>query len=94
MQDQADEPPSSTGTSAVDDDFAATDALVGEHLGKSANGLAVEAYERGKADKARGVQARAVPPEFRDPARTREALAWQAGHSGQSMPQFGERDNP
>lgn len=82
--------------SAVDDDPAATDALVNEHLGDVREGLPgtgamvlVDAYERGKTDKTRGVQARAVPPEYREPTRTREALAWQAGHSGQSMPQFG-----
>jgi recombination protein RecT len=48
----------------------------------------VDAYERGKDAKARGHQARALPPEYREPTRTREALAWQAGHAGQSMPTF------
>ena len=95
-QDQADEAPSKDTTSAVDDDSAATDALVNEHLGDVREGLPgtgamalVEAYHRGKDAKAKGHQSKAVPPEYREPNRTREALAWQAGHSGQSMPQFG-----
>jgi recombination protein RecT len=44
------------------------------------------AYERGKASKARGYSRKAIPPEYRDSARSREALAWYAGHDGSAMP--------
>jgi recombination protein RecT len=47
-----------------------------------------DAYERGKDAKARGHQARALPPEYRETTRTREALAWQAGHAGGPLPTF------
>jgi recombination protein RecT len=50
--------------------------------------LIADAYERGKADKARGHQRRALPPEYREPTRTREALAWQSGFDGGPMPTF------
>jgi len=46
------------------------------------------AYARGREAKAAGHQRKALPPEFRDPAKTREALAWQAGHDGGPMPAF------
>lgn len=87
-QDQADESPSKDNESAVDDDPAATDAAVREHLGPSSNGLVTEAYERGQQAKKNGHQRKALPPEYREPTRTREALAWQAGHDGTSMPEW------
>lgn len=46
------------------------------------------AYRRGQEDKAKGVQRRALPGEYRDPSQTRLALAWQAGHDGGTMPTF------
>jgi recombination protein RecT len=46
------------------------------------------AYERGKQAKADGLSSKAIPGEYRDTARTREALAWQAGFSGNPMPTF------
>lgn len=49
------------------------------------------AYERGRTDRAKGVQRRAIPGELRD--KTRLALAWQAGYDGQEIPQFGAGDN-
>jgi recombination protein RecT len=72
------------------DEPAAADAAVRENLGPSASGLLVEAYERGKRDKSRGAQRKAVPPDYREPTRTREALSWQAGWDGTSMPVFHE----
>jgi recombination protein RecT len=47
------------------------------------------AYERGKADKARGFQRKAVPGEYRD--KTRLALAWQAGFDGGEIPTFNQQ---
>jgi hypothetical protein len=46
------------------------------------------AYQRGKQAKADGHNAKAIPGEYRDTARTREALAWQAGFDGSPMPGF------
>jgi recombination protein RecT len=46
------------------------------------------AYECGRQDRARGMHRRALPGEFRDPSRTREALAWQAGWDGTEPPNF------
>jgi hypothetical protein len=46
------------------------------------------AYERGKQAKADGHNAKAIPGEYRESNRTREALAWQAGFSGNAMPTF------
>jgi hypothetical protein len=50
----------------------------------------VAAFKRGQEAKSAGHARKALPPEFREPDRTREALAWEAGWSGQSMPEFGE----
>ncbi len=44
------------------------------------------AYQRGKDAKAQGMSAKAVPGEYRDAARTPEALAWRAGFDGEPMP--------
>jgi recombination protein RecT len=41
------------------------------------------AYERGVQARAKGSNRRAIPGEYRDPARSREALAWTAGVEGQ-----------
>jgi phage RecT family recombinase len=48
----------------------------------------VTAYKRGQEAKAAGHQRKALPPEFRESDRTREALAWEAGWSGQPLPEF------
>ena len=53
-----------------------------------AHAAIVSAYERGEKAKAEGHNAKAIPGEYRDTARTREALAWQAGFSGNAMPTF------
>jgi recombination protein RecT len=82
---QEDNGPSKTDDAS--DDPAAADAPA-ESEQQPAPGPFVDAYERGKADKARGHQRKAVPPEFREPTRTREALAWQAGFDGADMPSF------
>jgi recombination protein RecT len=47
-----------------------------------------EAYQRGKEQKRAGHSSKALPPEYRDTAHTREALAWQAGWAGQPMPSW------
>jgi len=46
------------------------------------------AYNRGADAKQAGHQKRALPPEYRTPDRTREALCWQAGWEGAPMPVF------
>jgi recombination protein RecT len=53
----------------------------------------VAAFKRGQEAKAAGHQRKAIPPEYRESDRTREALAWEAGWSGQSMPEFKEQDH-
>jgi recombination protein RecT len=50
----------------------------------------VAAFKRGQEAKAAGHARKAIPPEFREPDRTREALCWEAGWAGQSMPEFNE----
>jgi len=46
------------------------------------------AYKRGIEAKAAGHQRKALPVEYREKDRTREALCWQAGHDGAAMPSF------
>jgi hypothetical protein len=50
----------------------------------------VAAFKRGQEAKAAGHARKALPPEYRESDRTREALAWEAGWSGQSMPEWKE----
>lgn len=45
------------------------------------------AYHRGVEARAAGSTAKALPGEYRDQARTREALAWHAGFDGQPKPE-------
>jgi hypothetical protein len=44
------------------------------------------AYQRGQEARARGHARKAIPPEYRESTRSREALAWLAGHDGAAMP--------
>lgn len=48
----------------------------------------ITAYKRGQDAKAAGHLRRAIPGEYRESDRTREALCWEAGFAGQSMPEF------
>ena len=50
--------------------------------------LGIKAYKRGQEAKSAGHQRKAIPPEYRDSKRTREALCWQAGFDGGPMPEF------
>jgi recombination protein RecT len=52
----------------------------------AADPAVADAYERGKADKAKGHSRKAVPPDFRDADKTALAAAWIAGHDAQPMP--------
>jgi hypothetical protein len=52
-------------------------------------GAVLTAYELGKESRAKGHARKAIPGEYRDAKRTREALAWEAGWAGQPMPVFG-----
>lgn len=45
-----------------------------------------EAYKRGQEAKAAGHARKAMPPEYREVARSREGLAWHAGWDGTAMP--------
>ena len=49
-----------------------------------------KAHERGRDARASGMQRKALPPEYRDAAHQREALAWQAGFDGSPLPTFPE----
>jgi recombination protein RecT len=53
----------------------------------------VAAFKRGQEAKAAGHARKAIPPEYREKDRTREALCWEAGWAGQSMPEFTEEDH-
>ena len=44
------------------------------------------AHERGKQARIDGLHRKALPPEYRDAGRQREALAWQAGFDGKAVP--------
>lgn len=48
----------------------------------------VAAYKRGQEAKAAGHARKAIPPEYRESDRTREALCWQSGYDGGTMPEF------
>ena len=48
----------------------------------------IAAFKRGQADKSKGAQRRAMPPEYREQSRTRESLCWLAGYDGQQLPTF------
>jgi recombination protein RecT len=66
----------------------------GAGLGQSARDPAAAedpvavAYERGREARAANFSRKAIPGEYRDSARTREALAWEAGHAGAELPTF------
>jgi recombination protein RecT len=74
-----------SGASAAHDAAHGDPAAADDHYEHFQN---IQAYERGKQAKAAGHQRKAVPPEYRESDRTREALAWEAGWSGQSMPEW------
>jgi hypothetical protein len=83
----------SSPTAATETDSAARMSSSAEqHSDESrpaaADDLISNAYERGKTAKASGHQRRAIPPEYREGNRTREAVAWQAGFDGAAMPTF------
>lgn len=48
------------------------------------------AYRRGVEARAAGSTTKALPGEYRDQARTREALAWRAGFDGQPKPEHSQ----
>jgi recombination protein RecT len=55
--------------------------------------LHITAFKRGQEAKAAGHQRKAIPPEYRESDRTREALSWEAGWTGQSMPEFNKEQD-
>jgi recombination protein RecT len=85
-------PPEGTVQSSAGESGGEQDAGAG--LGQSARDPAVAedpialAYERGQQARAAGHARKAIPGEYRDSARTREALAWEAGHAGSELPTF------
>jgi recombination protein RecT len=74
-----------SGASAAHDAAHGDPAAADDHYEHFQN---IQAYERGKQAKAAGHQRKALPPEYRESDRTREALCWEAGWSGQSMPEL------
>jgi hypothetical protein len=50
------------------------------------------AYERGKQARSAGHLRKAIPGEYRDAARTKEAVAWQAGYDGSPLPSFNQEE--
>jgi recombination protein RecT len=48
----------------------------------------VAAFKRGQEAKAAGHARKAIPPEYRESDRTREALCWQSGYDGSPLPTF------
>lgn len=50
----------------------------------------LDAYVRGKNAKAAGHQRKAMPGEFRELSRQREAICWSAGYDGKPLPQFSD----
>jgi recombination protein RecT len=56
------------------------------------NFMNIQAFKRGQQAKMAGHARKAIPPEYRERDRTREALCWEAGWSGQSMPEFGDQE--
>lgn len=67
---------------------AASEGVVSSRPPAPADRAILTAYHRGEKAKAEGHNAKAIPGEYRDTARTREALAWQAGFGGHPMPTF------
>jgi recombination protein RecT len=51
----------------------------------------LQAYETGKKHKADGYLRKAMPGEFRELGRQREAIAWAAGYDGSPLPAFTDR---
>jgi recombination protein RecT len=49
-------------------------------------GSLLDAYQRGRDDKAKGHGKKAIPSEYRD--NTKLAIAWQAGYDDNPMPEF------
>jgi recombination protein RecT len=73
--------------SAAHDDASGDPAPADDHF---AHFQRVAAYKRGQEAKAAGHARKAIPGEYRESDRTREALCWEAGWSGQPLPEFKE----
>lgn len=71
-------------SAASDDDTRAPAPAIHDDL----HAASITAYKAGQAAKSAGHSKKAIPPEYRDTKRTREALAWQSGYDGQPMPEF------
>jgi recombination protein RecT len=87
---------SAAQSAAVERDPAAAADLEGEHDEPPLDDthlLNIDAYKRGQKAKADGHARRAIPGEYREPDRTREALCWQAGYDGGTMPQFSNAES-
>jgi hypothetical protein len=75
-----------TGTSGGEQDAG----VVGQSRDPAVAGeiAIVTAYERGQKARADNAPRKAIPGEYRDSTRTREALSWQAGYDGLELPKF------
>jgi hypothetical protein len=57
-------------------------------IGPAAPDYLAKAYRNGQDARAAGHARKAIPGEYRDADHRREALCWQAGFDGASMPTF------
>jgi recombination protein RecT len=53
-----------------------------------------DAYAKGKKAKLDGMARKALPGELRDPSRSHESIAWQAGFDGKPLPTWNNEDAP
>jgi hypothetical protein len=53
-----------------------------------------DAYAKGKKAKLDGMARKAMPGELRDPSRSHESIAWQAGFDGKPLPTWSNEDAP
>jgi hypothetical protein len=81
------------GVDPVTGEVAATQSAATSSDDPAAAADLITAYQRGKADKAKGTQRRAMPGEYRDQTHTRHGLCWIAGYDGEPMPTFATRES-
>jgi recombination protein RecT len=81
----------SDAASQAEEETAPAAGAAAQGAQRTADDAPQQAYQRGVEWRAKNGARKAMPPELRDPARTREAVAWQAGFDGAPMPTFTER---
>ena len=76
-----------TSTVAANPSDESADTL--DHLAEADGDPIRAAYDRGKKAKRDGLARKAMPGEYRDPAHSRESIAWQSGFDDKPMPTWG-----